>query len=59
MGQYRLVHIDEDGSKIVHVFNDMADLDEMCRRFTYFLRANSFIFDDMAEVGIIYPEDKE
>ena len=58
MGQYRLVKVDEDGSKIVHAFSDDADLDEMCRRFTYFLRANSFIFDHMAEVVISYPEDE-
>ncbi len=57
MGQYRLVHIDEDGTKIVHAFRDDADLTEMCRRFTYFLRGASFVFDELAEVGIVYPEE--
>ncbi len=56
MGQYRLVHVRDDGSKVVIVFRGDADLDEMCRQFTYFLRGCSFIFDASAEVSIDYSE---
>lgn len=59
MGQYRFIKVDEDGSKIVHVFNDMCDLDFMCEKFTEFLRANGYIFDHMAKVAIEYPDERE
>jgi hypothetical protein len=59
MGQYRLIRVDDNGDKTLIAFNDEQDLDSMCRYFTYFLRANSFIFDEMAEVSIDYSECRD
>lgn len=58
-GKYKLIHIDGHGNKSGMVFDDEMCLDDMCDKFTRFLRMSGFIFDEMATVEISYPEEKE
>ncbi len=55
MGQYRLVFVDNDGSKIVIAFSGEADLDTMCEKFTSFLNACGYsIGKGFAKIEHVY-----